>query len=106
IIFGFRYDAKPNGQRAAAGMIQARDEIDAFHTPIVAVVVMPADYLVLVSVWLFGNTIIDDKHPVVLLNLPHIRLHNLPQVGSTKFSLRQQALDLIMAYLALQQPGQ
>ena len=106
ILFGFRHDTKPNRQRVATGMIQARHEIDAFHAPVLAVIVVPADDLVLVGVRLFRKTVIDDEHAICLLNLSHIRFHKLPQISRTQLLFRQQPLNPVMAHAAAQQFSQ
>jgi len=69
-------------------------------------VVVPADNVVLVRVWFFSNTIVNNHHAIVLLDLPHMRLHNLPQLSRPKLFFRQQPLDLGMAHIASQQPRQ
>jgi hypothetical protein len=58
-------------------VIQTRHEIDALHTPVLAMVKVPADDVILIRVRLFSNTIVYNDHPIDLLNLPHIRLHHL-----------------------------
>lgn len=45
-------------------------------------------------------------HAIFLLDLPHLRLHNLPQRRSTELFLRQQPLNLVVAYPASQQSRQ
>jgi hypothetical protein len=87
-------------------MIETGDEIDTFDASVLAVVVVPADDVVLVGVGLFGDTIINDKHPIGLLDLAHIGFDDLPQIGSLHLVSGQQALDLVMADAATQQRRQ
>src|SRR5712692_1884084 len=94
---------EPDWQRVAASMIQARYKIDAFDAAVVAVVVMPAEYLVFVRVRLFSDPVIDDEHTLFPLDVPHIGLNDLPQIGSAKCFARQPALNLVMPYVASQQ---
>ena len=69
-------------------------------------VVVPADDVVLVGIGLFGNTIIEDNHSIILRDLPHVRLDDLLQLGRREAFFRQQPLNLVMANAASQQPGQ
>jgi hypothetical protein len=65
-------------------MIQAGHEIDPLHAPILAMVIVPANDVILVRVGLFSDAVIKDHHPILLLDLPHIRLDRLPQLGRLK----------------------
>ena len=78
VVVGLRYKAEPNRQRVPARMIQTRHEINAFDAAILAVVIMPAHNVVFVGIRLFSDTIINDDHAIVLLNLDHIRFDDLP----------------------------
>ena len=78
IELGFCHQAHTHRQGIATGMIQTGHKVDAFNTAILAVVIMPTDDRVLVGVGLFGNTIINNHDPLVLLDLPHIRLGDGP----------------------------
>jgi len=106
VVFRFRHDTKANRQTVAARMIQTRHEIDALHAPVLAVVVVPTDNIFLIRIWLFGYRVVNDDYSVFLLDLPHIRLHYLPQLGSAKTFFRQQPLNLVMGYAASQQSCQ
>ena len=59
-------------------MIPAGPEIEALHMPVLAVVVVPADNIILVRVRLLSDTIVEAEYPVRLLDLPHLRLDNGP----------------------------
>jgi hypothetical protein len=67
---------------------------------------VPTDDRILVGVGLFSDTIIQDYHPVFVLDLAHIGLDNYPQVSRTQRVFSQQPLDLIMTDAASQQSSQ
>ncbi len=48
----------------------------------------------------------DDEHTLFPLDVPHIGLNDLPQIGSAKCFARQQPLNLVMAYTACHQSCQ
>jgi len=101
VVFRPGDHAEANRQRVPTGMIQTRHEIDAFDAAVLAVVIMPADDFVLVGIRLFSDTIVNDEHPIVLLDLAHIRFDDLPQIGTTR-----RLLDLVMADAPAQQTRQ
>jgi len=104
--FRFRHNTEPNWQRIAVGMVQTCYEVEAFHVPVLAVVVMPADAVVLVGIGLLRAAVVNDDHPILLLDLPYIGLDHVPQFRRPKPRLTQQALNLVMADTASQQSCQ
>jgi hypothetical protein len=80
----------------------------------VRVVVVPGDDIVLICVWLLGDTIINDDVPISAFRAfdrSHMRfdVDDLPQVCGGKLLLREEAeeaLDTIMADPSIQQGRQ
>jgi hypothetical protein len=99
VVVRLRHDTEPNRQTVAACMVQTCHEIDALDAAVLAMVVVPTDDRVLVGMRLLSKAIVEDDYPVFLLDLPYIRLHDLPQLGRPKSLFPQQALNLVMAYL-------
>jgi hypothetical protein len=60
----------------------------------------------LVCIRLLSNAIVKDDDSILLLDLPPIRLHDLPQLGRPESFFRQPPLDLVMAHAPAHQPGQ
>ena len=103
-LFVFFDQSKRYGQRDFRRAVERREEVNAFDACSRSVVVVPADQLAWIGVRFMGDTVVNHQHGVFVLHLPHQRLHDLPQVRRSVRPLRQEARDLVMADVRLQEP--
>src|SRR5262249_35367872 len=106
ILLGLSNQGDPNRQRHPLTGIQGRHEVDPLDQPIFRVVVVPAHDVVLVSVGLLFNAVVNDHHSLVALHPPHLRLDQLPQLGRAVLLACQHPRDLIVAHSAVEQGRQ
>lgn len=78
-------------------MVQQGEEVDAFDHAVLGMVIVPGDDVVLVCVWLLRDRVVHDHAPISMFNGPYMGLEDLPQVGAGEFSLREEALNAVMA---------
>ena len=60
-------------------MIYAVEQVNPLDQTVLTMIVMPTDQVVFVRMRLGLDRIIDDEHPIVLLDVPYQRLDLLPQ---------------------------
>ena len=95
-----------DGQRDLFGAVECGQEVDALDAGARGVVVVPADQLALVGVRLVGDAVVNNEHGVVILDLSHQGLNDLPQVRGGECALREEASDLVMADARSHQAGE
>jgi len=95
-----------HGQRNIAHTVERGQEVNPFDARARGVVVVPADEFTGVGVRLVGDAVVDDQGRVLVLHPPDERLDDLPEVGRGQGLCREEARDLVMADVRLQQPRQ
>src|SRR5215210_230102 len=87
--------------RKVSHLVKGAKEIDAFDGSTLAVIVMPADQLALISVGLLLNGIVHDQHAILgVLQAAHQRFDQLPQGGRAKLFAREESGDFVVADLS------
>ena len=76
---GFADQLIGHRQTDPAGMIYTVEQIDPFDRTVLAMIIMPTDQVIFVPMRLGLDRVIDDEHPIVLLDVAHQRLDLLPQ---------------------------
>ncbi len=103
---GLGNEREADGEGNFLAVIQTSHEVESLdHLP-AAVVVMPADDVILVRIRFRGNAIVQNQHAVRTLHLPHVRFDHPPQVGGGARFAAQTARHLVVADTARQQLGQ
>jgi hypothetical protein len=102
-LFVLLHQSEGYGQRNLARAVERSDKVDALDAFACRVVIVPADQLALVGVRLVRDAVIQDKNCVIILHLSHERLNDLPEIGGSEGTLRQETRDLIVANAAGQQ---
>lgn len=70
-------------------MVQASHEVDTFDCPLLTMVIMPANNIILVRVWLLAYAIINDHDTIVPLDFADMRLGDPPQISGGLFFTSQ-----------------
>jgi hypothetical protein len=68
-------------------------------------VIVPADQVVLIDVWLVDNAVINDQNSIFILDLPDKGLDDLPEVLAGHGLSRQEAGDLMRVILSWLRPA-
>jgi len=84
-------------------VIQTGDKVDAFDIPLLEMIVVPANDVVFIGVWLFGNAVIHNHDTVFIFDFANMWLRNPPQVGRGLFFACQPMLGLVVADFTFQQ---
>jgi hypothetical protein len=87
-------------------LIRGGEEVDPLDQLNFAVVVVPADQVVFVSVGLLLYAVVHTEHAAWVLHLTDHRLDQLPQVCRGELPLRQEASNLVMTDCLPQQSRQ
>jgi len=99
-------DLERHRHAGAARLVQAVEDVHALDRAAGAMVEVPGDDLVFVAVGLLLDGVVEHQHRVVRLDGADGRLHQRPQVAGGVVRPRQEAGDLVMAELVVQQQGQ
>ncbi len=109
-LFGLLHQGKGDGQGHLActrlNTVERGQEVDAFNRAVRAVVIVPANQFAFISVRLMDDAIVNYQNRLFGLHRSHERLDDLPQVARSESSLGQEASDLVVAQVRLQQAGQ
>ena len=84
-------------------MIQGGQKVDAFDGAAVDVVVVPADDVVFIGIGFLGNAVVDNQHPIGLLDGPDMRFDERPQIVGRVLLAGKETLDAVVTNLAFQQ---
>ena len=76
--FGFLDDFKRNRQVHSFGGVEQVHHVDLLDIPAHAMIVMPADHLVLLAVRFALNAVVNDQHTIIKLTLANLGLDKPP----------------------------
>ena len=103
VVFRLGDQGKTDGERDALTVIQCGEKVDAFDSPVLGMIVVPADNIVFIREGLFGDAVVKNDGVLRTLDLAHMRLGDLPQVGGGSGLARQEACNFVVADFPVQQ---
>jgi hypothetical protein len=77
-------------------VVQAGDKVDALDIQLFGMIIVPADNIVFIGVWFFGNTVVHDHDAVFVFNFANVRLGDPPQISRCLLLACKPALCLVM----------